>query len=102
MSYPNPCDTCPQCTCTNGCDRWQIRYRFHQKQINAYARQVVEQSASPEEKTIWVYPHPDEARRYLDTNPCVVCMCRDWCDQICKVRADWWDARMEILRRKLM
>lgn len=100
-SYPNPCDTCPECTSTNGCERWRIRYRYRQKQINAFARHLVEKNSMPEEKASWVYLHPDEVRRYLDTNPCDACMCREWCEDICKVRADWWEAKMVVLRRRL-
>lgn len=44
MSYPSPCDTCgkaEQCQ-KNGwwrdCGPWLTRYRYRQKQINAWAR----------------------------------------------------------------
>lgn len=103
--YPNPCDKCERCTSSAGCQEWEIYYRYRQKQINAKARIIAsrQKTADPvKNSAVFAYPHPDEARRYLDTNPCDTCMCRDWCDQICKVRADWWDARIGILRRKLM
>ena len=43
--YPSPCDKCPK-DGTKGCmDKrcvpWQIRYRYKQKQINAYAEKVL-------------------------------------------------------------
>ena len=43
--YPSPCDNCPK-DGTKRCDfrkcaPWEIRYRYRQKQINAYARKVL-------------------------------------------------------------
>ena len=42
--YPSPCDTCQEgkeCRHGYGCAQWQIRYRYRQKQINAYAKKVL-------------------------------------------------------------
>ena len=41
QSYPDPCEKCDKadsCTLGYGCADWQIRYRYRQKQVNAYAR----------------------------------------------------------------
>lgn len=92
--YPSPCDSCPS---RNGpcpgkdCDRWQIRYRYRQKQINAYAKQLVESTAI-EKRNVWTYPRPDEVRRYLQTNPCEKCMCRNFCKGNCAVKRKWLQA----------
>ena len=45
QNYPSPCDKCPrndtkQCDYRR-CEPWLIRYRYRQKQINAYARKVL-------------------------------------------------------------
>ena len=45
--------------------------------------------------------HPGIYRRWLEEGPCEKCPCRERCDQICALRAKWWDARMGMLRREL-
>ena len=43
-NYPSPCDKCVQNdkTCNyKKCDKWLTRYRYRQKQINAYAKKVL-------------------------------------------------------------
>lgn len=42
--------------------------------------------------------HPDAYRRWLENGPCVGCPCEGHCDEICSLRAKWWDARMARLR----
>ena len=42
MNYPNPCDKCQHdkngaCSIYDRCEKWLTRYRYRQKQINAYA-----------------------------------------------------------------
>lgn len=44
-SYPSPCDKCKRningsCTHYRKCDKWLTRYRYRQKQINAYAKKL--------------------------------------------------------------
>lgn len=43
--YPSPCDKCPRNNTPNchytKCEPWLIRYRYGQKQINAYAKKVL-------------------------------------------------------------
>ena len=46
MSYPSPCDKCASnkngaCNRFRHCGRWLTRYRYRQKQINAYAEKVL-------------------------------------------------------------
>jgi len=45
-SYPSPGEKCNQanhgaCNCFRRCSRWLTRYRYRQKQINAYAEKVL-------------------------------------------------------------
>jgi hypothetical protein len=45
MAYPSPCDNCPhdgKNSCKyKHCQPWLTRYRYKQKQINAYAKKVL-------------------------------------------------------------
>ena len=44
MNYPSPCDECKEkdyCKRYRKCQRWLTRYRYRQKQINAYAKKVL-------------------------------------------------------------
>ena len=99
MNYPNPCDTCEQeCTYTKGCSDWLIRFYVIWKQFNAYPiRQYKKQK---QERTSFVYEHPDILRKYLRESPCGKCKNEQTCDVPCGAYAAWWDARMTVLRRK--
>lgn len=96
--YPNPCDGCPSCTDPgNGCLAWRIRYRYRQKQINAYSKQLY---AQEKKKTKFVYMHPDQLRRYLQDGPCKGCNAEQACDTHCPAYLSWWDMRMAVARKK--
>ena len=47
MSYPDPCLTCEKnnacdsCGRYRHCEKWKTRYRYRQRQINAYAKKVL-------------------------------------------------------------
>ena len=93
--YPSPCDSCqmPEGDCRGKtCERWQIRYRYRQKRINAYAKRLVEGTA-PGRQNVWKYPHPEETRRFLAADPCEACMCRNWCNGKCRVKESWKEAK---------
>lgn len=45
--------------------------------------------------------HPDAYRRWLEEGPCASCPCNARCDEICHLRARWWDARMGLVRKRL-
>lgn len=47
------------------------------------------------------FVHPDAYRRWLDRGPCVDCPCESRCNEVCHLRAKWWDARMDRLRKQL-
>lgn len=54
MSYPSPCDKCPKdgtgrCNYQR-CQPWLTRYRYRQKQINAYAEKVLPAYYAAKEK----------------------------------------------------
>lgn len=45
--------------------------------------------------------HPNAYRRWLEEGPCVNCPCELRCNAICSLRAKWWDAKMEKVRRQM-
>lgn len=100
-SYPSPCVTCTNRGGCPGvkCERWLIRYRYRQKQINLFAKRLVEKSAE-ENPNAWRYGHPDEVRDWINTDTCEKCMCRSWCNGNCKLRQKWRGMRTEKLERR--
>lgn len=97
--YPSPCDRCSILTCSGkNCERWLIRYRYRQNQINAFAKRISGQIKSRTDA--WVYVHPDEYRRYLTSNPCENCLCRSWCDDPCPKYLAHFKAKMEYIRKR--
>ena len=97
--YPSPCEKCDkEPTCWHGCEAWMIRYRYRQKQINAYARRF--QPVKLPDPNKFTYAHPDETERYLRTSPCESCSAVQSCDTPCKVYLGWYNARMELVRKK--
>lgn len=102
-TYPSPCITCtvPESNCTGkACRRWQIRYRYRQKQINIKALQVA-RGETPVKSGVWVYMHPDEYRDYLEHSPCERCFARELCDAPCQRYLLWYDAKMEQARKRV-
>lgn len=101
--YPSPCLSCSpetQKTCNGkGCDRWVIRYKYRQKQINAYAKKVCGGFAYVKGEA-WGYMHPDEYRAYLKSDPCANCLCKSWCDDPCVRYLAHFQAKMEYLKRR--
>lgn len=98
-NYPSPCDSCTVPWCSQKeCLRWQIRYRYRQKQINAYAKKLCGQTTT--KTNVWTYMHPDEYRRYLASDPCEGCLCRSWCDDPCPKYLHHFREKMEALRKR--
>lgn len=100
--YPNPCDTCVEaetCVRGNGCEKWRIRYLYRQKQINAHAN--AQASRIPTVQKTFAYEHPDLIREYIAYGPCKGCRAEAVCDTPCLAYLRWWDARMEIARKKV-
>ncbi|MBO4938885.1 MAG: hypothetical protein J6C98_07800 [Oscillospiraceae bacterium] len=101
MSYPDPCNVCTKARCvTNGCVDWRIRYLFRQKQINLYARKLL-QGGSHKTGEAFRYEHPDIIRRYLKNGPCRGCNAEAVCDTPCPAYWRWWDEKMEEFRGRL-
>lgn len=101
MNYPNPCDTCDKNYGCSGCDDWKKRYRYRQKQINAFAKKACVVKVRPLPKNKFCYDHPDDVRRWLRTSPCTGCEAEAVCDTACPAYLRWYDARMQIARRKI-
>ena len=45
--------------------------------------------------------HPVQCEHWLEQGPCKGCPCEGRCNPVCALRARWWDARMERLRKRL-
>ena len=100
MNYPSPCEKCHRDGTCGGCLKWEIRYRYRQKQINAYAKGAFAVKIKTTPETKFCYSHPDEVRRWLKESPCTGCHANAFCDKACPVYLRWYDARMQIARRK--
>lgn len=97
-NYPSPCDSCKvKSPCGKGCKRWEIRYRYRQKQINLFAKKI---SGGTFNTKSWIYMHPDEYIAYLKTDPCKNCICSAWCDDPCPKYLAHFQAKMEHLRKR--
>ena len=77
---------------------WELDYLKRQEKINGYARHCYQPRLIAVGK-ILIY-HPDEHRRYLQQHPCEHCKAKSFCDQPCQVYLQWYNARMEAIRRK--
>lgn len=101
MNYPSPCEKCDKEYGCDGCEAWEIRYRYRQKQINAYAAQVAQPVIVKQPENKFCYEHPDIVRQYLKKHPCEDCVRQSWCNIPCQVYLHWYNARMEIVRKKV-
>lgn len=98
--YPSPCDSCEKNnTRCIGCEDWKIRYRYRQKQINAFAKKLFSRGEKGRES--FCYSHPDQVRRYVGTHPCKGCGLEKDCDTPCGRYLHWYDLRVEIARKKV-
>ena len=101
MNYPSPCEKCHREGKCGGCNDWKIRYRYRQKQINAFAKKSYEVKVRPLPKNKFCYNHPDHVKRWLRESPCTGCHAETVCDVACPAYLRWYDARMQIARRKI-
>ena len=101
MSYPNPCDSCAECTADTGrgCDAWRMRFRTIWKQFNSYQIRQYRKKANGETK--FVYEHPDLIRKHIQDGPCKGCEFESLCEVPCAAYFHWWDARMVWLKGRL-
>ena len=99
MKYP--CDTCGEsCGCA-GCGKWKKWYRQRQRAINAYAKEACAVKERPLPENKFCYNHPDTVKRWLKNGPRAGCNAEAVCDTPCPAYLRWYDARIEIARRKL-
>lgn len=98
-NYPNPCDSCAisECRKGNGCAKWQVRFLTIWKQFNTYQMRQYRKDRTHKK---FCYEHPDLIHRYLKDGPCKGCQFEALCDVPCTAYWCWWDARMEVLKRK--
>lgn len=99
--YPSPCNACEKAKrCYVPCDKWMIRYRYRQKQINSFSKKLFK-SGTTQTKEQFTYSHPDRVRDYLRTHPCKGCRLESTCDTPCGRYLHWYDLRMEMARKKV-
>lgn len=70
-NYPSPCEKCESkdaCTKFRVCQPWLTRYRYRQKQINAYAEKVL-----PVSSQTAVRQKKREKKVEKDQSPCLTC-----------------------------
>lgn len=95
VNYPCPCDACPkndECKRMN-CEKWRIWFLWSWKRTRHMLLKPKQQ------RDAWRYPHPDEVRRFAEHSPCEKCE-REKCNKPCLWYFDWYNARMEIARKK--
>ena len=93
-SYPSPCDKCKsasRCHYKQGCVAWQIRYRYRQKQINAYAK-ILNQKAVKEDLLMGNNCPCKGCTRVKDPRDCENKSCAEW--------REWWLKRWEAMRKR--
>lgn len=106
MNYPSPCDSCTdrKCEAYSGaylhCQAWLTRYRYRQKQINAFANKPPQMKMPAERTHCFTYDHPDDVRRFLRSHPCKGCPLEPTCDTPCGLYLHWYNARIELARRR--
>lgn len=100
--YPNPCDSCHRCdTCRDfrGCTDYLKRFYTIWKQFNSYPARIYKKVKNMKREK-FVYEHPDIIRQYLQKGPCEECHRAETCENPCVEYLLWWDARMELLKRR--
>ena len=101
LNYPSPCDKCHRgeiCGHQLKCKRYGMWIHTWWKWFNGRHR---ERKAREGRKECFQYKHPDEVRRYLQEHPCKGCQAEKTCDVPCVRYLRWYDARMEIVRKKV-
>ena len=105
-NYPSPCLKCTSSTCReNGnsyktCAEYQTWFHWWWKWFRSHIPML---AAKPQvSRDNFCYVHPDEVRRYLEVGPCKNCQIAEGCNTVCLAYARWWDARMEILRKRVV
>lgn len=99
--YPNPCDKCDRVHCSNyrTCPEFLKYFRTIWKQIHGYAAHHYRNCKKAKSEK-FTYEHPDIIRQYLEKGPCEHCQSEQICETPCGTYWNWWDARMEWLKRR--
>ena len=101
MRQQSPCEKCEDCKVPHGCEKWKKSYRGRQDKINACAKELHERALKPAGKEYFTYSHPDDVRRFLRYSPCNGCQLMPDCDEPCWTYLRWYDARIELARRRI-
>lgn len=97
---PNPCDKCDYEGCRRrgthykACPRWNHWFLWWWKRF----QDIYNRRKSVVEK--FRYLHPDEVRRYLQRSPCSGCSDQKKCDVPCEAYLKWYNARIELARKR--
>ena len=96
LNYPTPCTVCAKAEIckTNGCGEYR-------KWVNSWWKFFKGMFRKPVKRDKFRYEHPDHIRQYLQKGPCDKCKAADLCDNPCQAYLRWYDARMEIVRKKV-
>lgn len=103
--YPSPCLSCDKEYCKkNGfsykqCAQWLTWFRWWWKRFRSAAGVIMVEV--PDNPNKFRYSHPDHVKRYLQVSPCAACSVDLNCDKPCRAYLRWYDARMEIVRKKV-
>ena len=95
-----PCRRCQHYQDTepcNECRRFSSWFAKAWADINRFAWHVMNFQGSLDH---FKYDQP-HAEPVMDKNPCLNCICREWCDTPCRKRWKWWDIKMAELRQQL-
>lgn len=102
--YPSPCLKCDKEYCKRSgnnykqCAEWLTWFRWWWKRFHSMLPAVHLHTGFPDK---FCYSHPEDVKRYLRNGPCVGCSAGQSCDTPCRAYLQWYDARMEIVRKKL-
>lgn len=104
-NYPSPCLKCDKEYCKKGgsnhkeCAEWLTWFRWWWKWFRTNLPKA--EAARKERANKFFYAHPDEIKRYINGDPCEGCALKKNCDIPCNAYLRWYDARMEITRKKV-
>lgn len=105
--YPSPCLRCRRaenCTGYIGnanyhrwCSKWEIWFKWWWKQFRSAAT-----GSTKTDPNKFYYSHPDHIKQQILQSPCDKCSAQERCEIPCKAYLQWYDTRMEIIRKKVM
>lgn len=104
-AYPNPCGKCtsPRCSVSGdgykNCQAYHTWLNWWWKRFKVIYFRTEKPNSMPQEK--FTYEHPDHTRKWLEDGPCNDCRIAESCDTACAAYLRWYDARMEITRKKV-